>query len=617
METTIAYGAGCVAGLAAFYKIARPHFTITVNCHYCDENFKVPYSKANSFICPFCDQYNGWNEDGDFNKTIDFNMESNTRFVKEQKSSAPHENGLCRSCNLNQELKIAQVARATKEGPELEEYIQHLEKVYKLCPPCDNYVEKKLKEQDISFASDLLQHKLQRSKLELSKIEKKSERNPANIFQCLLSLSIFSLFQDVQQLCLPGCIVSLLPPSFYQTVQNYFLEVKGPRAGLTIDMMMVLIVITQLAICCRKRAWYSFFIYGCLITAFFLDMPHSVQLSFAGIGAIFAIASASTSTRNIEITNDALSFPKTGTKPAVQDTSIDNSVTNGYETFSDHENESIYYQPPRTENSGVSSTISSPNINPMKSLIKSGDEFSFTHEFATQNYHDDNCDLSSLSLGDTFEDKKKTAPPFHLSRYSTSSPTNSLFEPSRPLLQPSRLTNTSWIAGGYWTPPTAIYSPSSRSSSNSSGFISGSPSVANYPSPPGSINSYDTALPRNSPLNLLSFSGNNNQPFAEIDRFSVLSEPVQHNKVNHHRFSSKIIGASETGSENWNMVRRDTLNGRVSAASMGNNSKTSFTNNSTSNKSKWAVTVTITPIGVLMAISVAINVAMFVSWIRQ
>ena len=229
------------------------------------------------------------------------------------------------------------------------------------------------------------------------------------------------------------------------------------------------------------------------------------------------------------------------------------------QTFIDHENESIYYQPPRTENSGVSSTISSPNINPMKSLIKSGDEFSFTHEFATQNYHDDNCDLSSLSLGDIFEDKKKTAPPFHLSRYSTSSPTNSLFEPSRPLLQPSRLTNTSWIAGGYWTPPTAIYSPSSRSSSNSSGFISGSPSVANYPSPPGSINSYDTALPRNSPLSLLSFSGNNNQPLAEIDRFSVLSEPVQHNKVNHHRFSSKINGASETGSDNWNMVRRDTL----------------------------------------------------------
>jgi len=117
-------------------------------------------------------------------------------------------------------------------------------------------------------------------------------------------------------------------------------------------------------------------------------------------------------------------------------------------------------------------------------LLKSTDELSFNHEFATGQEERD-CDLSSLSLGEA-PSRPASASPFHLKSYSTASDTNTLFTARsrpRPLIQPARLTSTSWVAGGYWKPPTSSIpglSPS-RSSSQSSGFISGAPSIASYP----------------------------------------------------------------------------------------------------------------------------------------
>ena len=72
---------------------------------------------------------------------------------------------------------------------------------------------------------------------------------------------------------------------------------------------------------------------------------------------------------------------------------------------------------------------------------------------------------------------------FQLRSYSPTT-NNSLFSPSRPILRPARLTSTSWVAGGYWTPPTlspTLHQPTlSRTSSQSSGFVSATPSLANY-----------------------------------------------------------------------------------------------------------------------------------------
>ena len=56
----------------------------------------------------------------------------------------------------------------------------------------------------------------------------------------------------------------------------------------------------------------------------------------------------------------------------------------------------------------------------------------------------------------------------------TPNPDGIRFAPSRPILRPAQL--TSWVAGGYWSPPDTKLPPAgethSRSSSQSSGFVS-------------------------------------------------------------------------------------------------------------------------------------------------
>lgn len=41
-----------------------------MECWFCHEKTKVEYAKQNSFTCPSCEQYNGFTEDGDYNKRI-------------------------------------------------------------------------------------------------------------------------------------------------------------------------------------------------------------------------------------------------------------------------------------------------------------------------------------------------------------------------------------------------------------------------------------------------------------------------------------------------------------------------------------------------------------------
>jgi len=235
--------------------------------------------------------------------------------------------------------------------------------------------------------------------------------------------------------------------------------------------------------------------------------------------------------------------------------------------------------------------------------MRTRDEFSFTHEFATQ--IDDDCDLSSLSLGEipTSENPRS---PFSLSQYSSSASTNSLFSPSRPLLHPSRLTNTSWVAGGYWTPPGQTQLQSlSRSSSHSSGFVSGTPSLAGCPSPPGSLHNYGSPLVPGYP-----------HPPADLDRFSVLSEPAY--QFPHHPPHPRTYAASAICSPQLQR-RRQTLDDRLSDTSLDRHSQVSQTSQTSISQTKpgWSLTITVTPTGLILATSIAVNVGLAVMWLRQ
>lgn len=130
----------------------RKRFAISVNCHFCNCNSRVPYDQRNSFECKFCKQYNGFAEDGDYNKEIPEQHSSrfaNYQFCQKTESRLPPSNGLCAACNRNQEMKVVQLANFKPRNDfhydeEIEEYRQKLEDSYQLCPQCQRALSKTL-----------------------------------------------------------------------------------------------------------------------------------------------------------------------------------------------------------------------------------------------------------------------------------------------------------------------------------------------------------------------------------------------------------------------------------------------------------------------------------------
>jgi len=647
MDVTVACGAGCVAGLATLYRFARPRFSVQVNCHFCNKNSRVPYKQANCFNCPHCEQYNGWNTDGDYNKELDM-VESETqyRYVRDQnREEGSICNGLCRSCNLNQELKIAQLARFPKDGPELDEYTEYLEKVYRLCPECEDIVAIKLGEQNRELADKLLQFKLEQSRLNPGVlIVKRCSWLP--YVHCVLAIAVFSCLQDYNQFHLPDGIKEVVAPVLDATrpmqliVSNYLdtilphvsvSEVIAPYFNfLSLPPLLVSFVVLLIVFSLFMKSCFNVFLYVVLLAAYCTSVPHILQLTLAGAGVILAVMAAPPIPHNAVVISqgnpklrESFQMYQTicQTAPEFEDTLTQDLLDNSNESDLPSRPPSprpSLQQTPRAAPAPLSVTSSLP---PTTAPLRTCDEFSFIHEFATE--QDDDCDLSSLSLGEV-PAKRTSKSPFSINQYSPCSPTNSLFSPSQPLISPSKLTNTSWVAGGYWTPPSqglGLGQPLSRTSSHSSGFVSGSPSLVTCPSPAGSVNNFCSSPPF-SPLHN-PYSVPNYPQIVEAERFSVLSEPTyQFPRLPPH---ARPYAASVAGPKIQHVSsRRPTLDDRLSDVSMEDRhsqlsqmARSTCSQTSSTSKPGWSLTITITPTGLVLAMSIAVNVALAVLWFRQ
>ncbi|XP_057640359.1 transmembrane protein 201 isoform X3 [Chionomys nivalis] len=169
----------CAAAGVLLYRIARrvkPTHTV-VNCWFCNHDTLVPYGNRNCWDCPHCEQYNGFQENGDYNKPIPAQYLEHLNHVV---SSVPSPRDptqpqqwvssqvlLCRRCSHHQTTKIKQLAAFTprEEGrydEEIEVYRHHLEQMYKLCRPCQAAVEYYIKHQNRQLRALLLSHQFRR-----------------------------------------------------------------------------------------------------------------------------------------------------------------------------------------------------------------------------------------------------------------------------------------------------------------------------------------------------------------------------------------------------------------------------------------------------------------------
>ena len=508
------------------------------------------HEESEGWDCPDCDQYNGWTEAGDYNKQLDLTASADKRFVRQQEIDKAHTtNGLCLNCNLNQELKISQLARFPREGAELEEYRTHLEKVYRLCPECEDTVTGILAEQDRNLAGKLIEWRLENSRLSSSSLQQERTKRTGTV-EPWLSLLVLVLVQDYSPLSVPGCLLNIttnfpsstFPTSFFPhiTVEESLVQLVSTWLPV---LVLILVSVLTLLSTLHKRPLRSL-LYMVLLCMMVAGRSPVVQLVLAVLGVLVCPRVSRPRHTPIKERKTACVL----TQPAVRTGEELETRTQDLLSSSDGD----LTVTPRTRAAPIRSTS----------------EISFNHEFSTTAADNRDCDLSSLSIEDSLGSPSvRSASAFQLRSYSGSSSSNSLFSPSRPLLRPARLTSTSWVAGGYWTPPSQ--SPSShhpalsRASSQSSGFISATPSLANF---------YQTPL----------------QP---TPSHSVFSEPLPGPlKLRRRTVEDSISDSSCVG------PRSDTK--EKSGVGAG-----------------WTFTVTITPTGILLAVSLIVNITMAVLWL--
>ncbi|XP_064642372.1 transmembrane protein 201-like [Lineus longissimus] len=152
--------AACAAATGVgvvLYKTLRPKFSIKVNCWFCNKDSIVPYGNRNCWDCIYCDQYNGFREDGDYNKPIpsqyteEFNHPISA--VQQENQTKVKSDILCAECNRNQLLKISQLANfepriEANYDHEIELFRHNLEHIYRLCPDCEHLATRRIERQD-------------------------------------------------------------------------------------------------------------------------------------------------------------------------------------------------------------------------------------------------------------------------------------------------------------------------------------------------------------------------------------------------------------------------------------------------------------------------------------
>uniref|UniRef100_A0A0K0DG79 Ima1_N domain-containing protein n=1 Tax=Angiostrongylus cantonensis TaxID=6313 RepID=A0A0K0DG79_ANGCA len=154
MEVIVAVAACVVTPLV--YRSLRYHFYTKVNCWFCQHDQRVPFEQQNSFICASCEQYNGFDESGGYNRKIPGQhcvvaVKPTRRFCTSNMKGSGS-NGLCDNCNRQQEIILRRIAEFEPSddnhwNEEVEIYRYKLNKAYPLCVRCTFVAQDKMQQE--------------------------------------------------------------------------------------------------------------------------------------------------------------------------------------------------------------------------------------------------------------------------------------------------------------------------------------------------------------------------------------------------------------------------------------------------------------------------------------
>lgn len=130
-----------------------------VSCWFCNKESHVFIIYKNSWTCEHCDQYNGFNKEGDYNKKIpEMQKENQQTYCINNAPGTPKKhtestNLLCNRCNISQEQKLKDLnnfepKNEDKFDEELKIHKQKLDHIYDLCRGCKQKLNQHLNRQD-------------------------------------------------------------------------------------------------------------------------------------------------------------------------------------------------------------------------------------------------------------------------------------------------------------------------------------------------------------------------------------------------------------------------------------------------------------------------------------
>ncbi|XP_011149618.1 uncharacterized protein LOC105189303 isoform X2 [Harpegnathos saltator] len=487
-----------VTCVTIFYRL-KIRWPVKVNCWFCNQNTKVWRQNLTWWLCPSCQQFNGFSKNGDYAYDIPeqyATFDKCTRYCslpKQNNAANVPKNNLCIDCNKRESLKLAELSNFEPRDEnlydtELKVFKEYLEKKYPLCGSCRSIVWDVLNKQSLW----LMRYKMLffRQKPINAIINKAKKLDTVFRFITVVLSSIISYNHEVIWLPFGGL--------FFHLCAYCTNSMKRKNSDMLLIIlwccMTILILIKNLTT--LQNIWLT----AEHITQYYMIAVCALLISFLNIKP---------SSYNYTLTT-SVSFKKlklhTRNTTASSQVAYDNRNKN--DNVLNQTNSSIelsssagelftteiksHLAVPKQKSYATTTSIHNDSYLSSITQCKNDSPYSFCL--------DNNVSaLSALSLSeDSSRYSARTPPIFERRIYGMS--TCDLFKRSsvasgrRCILSPPKLqsvTQTSWVAGGYWQEGMVSGVPTlSRSSSQSSGF--GSAGSSNFaPSREPSVHEFD------------------------------------------------------------------------------------------------------------------------------
>lgn len=495
------------------YSCFRKRFAITVNCWFCNNNTRVPYEQKNAFSCPSCSQYNGFSDDGNYNREIPEHHHSKLNasangFCQRTDTRLPHNNGLCEPCNRNQEMKVIQLANfkprvEARYEEEIEDYRQKLEDSYQLCQKCQHHLLKTLNRVKTKFIGSRLTQLMSKGVPLVATVKavKKNRQILSKLTMVtIFGLSVANLIKDMN-ISIRSMTSDSMHNIYFHIVALYLTIVdllkswlselgKGNLVDINTDALATLAVILNIGILfgqtrVRQQIVASLLLWSVkmVLTEISINPAYelAVQCSIATTLVIVSVSMLFKSRNGDPVTEQNASFHKMHVEVA-EDSETENDLESsslGGRTPSNYSpsTSSFRFSPRSASGTLIGPALFSSSHRPMHNRTfgqpdLSNQNFSIRHEVAIADrsqVHRDITKLNISGLGSTSTVRdfnlNKSLNPFSLENSRCGSPTPSIASVfsgasraqviSPPRLEPTFMaeTATSWVGGGYWSSP--------------------------------------------------------------------------------------------------------------------------------------------------------------------